>query len=133
MLKKWIALLLLVHWGPLLAQIYECADDKGARLWTNQPCANGVVLHEGVGRAAQREAEQFDRGQRAHRAKESAAAAERFRKNAYESPRRASERVNSKSLQRCDASRRSLRIELSKTAADRERVRQLRSDERKYC
>lgn len=133
MFQKTVALCLLACVAPLSAQIYECMDAQGARLWTNQPCANGSVLHGGVSSAQQQDAERADQLQRQQRAKDSAAAAERFRKNAYDAPRRASSKGNNKNLERCDTSRRSLRIELAKMKPDRERLRQLRSDERQYC
>ena len=133
MLKKTIASCLLAIAAPLSAQIYECIDAQGARVWTNQPCANGIVLHGGVSPAEQQSAERADQLQRAQRAKENAAAAERFRQNAYDAPRRASSRTSSKNLERCETSRRSLRIEQSKIKPERERLRQLRSDERQYC
>lgn len=133
MLKKTIASCLLVSAAQLPAQIYECVDAQGARVWTNQPCANGTLLHAGDSPAKQQSAERADQLQRAQRAKESAAAAERFRQNAYDTPRRASSKTSNKNLERCESRRRSLRIELSKMKPDRERLRQLRSDERQYC
>lgn len=133
MLKKTIASCLLASAASLSAQIYECIDAQGARVWTNQPCANGTILHGGVSPSEQHSAERADQLQRTQRAKDNAAAAERFRQNAYDAPRRASSKASNKNLERCETSRRSLRIELSKMKPDRERLRQLRSDERQYC
>jgi len=133
MSKTLVALLLLVGIGPLSAQIYECRDGKGGKLWTDQPCADGIVLHEGVGSAVQQAAERSDQLQQAQRAKDSAAAAERFRQNAYDAPKGASTHRSTKNVQSCDTTRRSLRIERAKSESNPERVRQLRSDERKHC
>lgn len=116
------------------AQIYECKDQKGARLWTNQPCADGKVLHQGVGTEAQLRAEEADRAQRVQRARTDAAAAQRFRQNAY-SGNTTSGRISSKNIENCNSTRRSLRIERSKTYSNQsqERISQLSADERKYC
>ncbi|THU05498.1 hypothetical protein E9531_02910 [Lampropedia puyangensis] len=131
MLKKLLLLIWTVQTGICSAQIYECKDEKGSRIWTNQACPEGVVLHQGVDADVQRDAERADREQRARRQKESADAAQRFRQNAYDS--RVPGRASTKSLQRCDATRRALRIERAKTHSDGERIRQLSRDESKYC
>lgn len=138
MLQKLVFIFLVSFFCIASAQIYECRDHKGARLWTNEPCADGKVLHLGVDPAEQRRAYQADRDQAAQRARRDAAAAERFRQNAYSNGYASGGyrgAPSSKNLELCDTARRSLRIEYSKILAHRnhEKLRQLRIDEHKYC
>lgn len=134
MLQKAVFLLTALIAINVSSQIYECQDAKGTRLWTNQPCADGKVLHEGVGTAAQRRAEEADKYQQQQRAQHDAAAAQRFRQNAYSS-NTSNRRVSTKNIESCNNTRRSLRIERSKSYSNQgqERIRQLLADEQKYC
>lgn len=138
MLHKLVILLFASCSAIASAQIYECQDEKGIRLWTNEPCANGKLLHPGVSQAEQNRALEADRIQRTQRAAKDAHAAERFRQNAYSSSYSSggySSSASNKNLEQCHFTRRSLRIEYTKIYAQRnyEKIRQLRTDEAKYC
>ncbi|PAT41393.1 hypothetical protein CK623_00130 [Vandammella animalimorsus] len=115
------------------ARVYECKDAQGRRVWTDQPCAGGKVLHDGVSDADQARALSYDAHRRRAAAQSNAEAARRFRAQAYGSGGGYYAPARRGNLQACDIARRSLRIQRSSSRPDASRIAQLEHDVWRYC